>query len=129
MLSVKLLFLDAIIENLTVLLCREDVPVFFDSYLSLLDRLIHARNALRMRWARVCFFNAVPSSEGAAFSFRQKVQISILCAFRPYRKYRAISGCFPQWFFRFRSDFISIAVSAFAHAIAAFLQSFIEMQQ
>lgn len=49
MLSVKLLFLDAIIENLTVLLCQEDVPVFFDSYLSLLDRLIHARNALRMR--------------------------------------------------------------------------------
>ena len=46
---VKLLFLDAIIENLTVLLCREDVPVFFESDLSLLDRLIHARNALRMR--------------------------------------------------------------------------------
>lgn len=49
MLSVKLLFLDAIIENLTVLLCREDVPVFFDCYLSLLGRLIHARSALRTR--------------------------------------------------------------------------------
>ena len=49
MLSVKLLVLDALIENLIVLLCREDVPVFFDCYLSLLGRLIHARNALRTR--------------------------------------------------------------------------------
>ena len=128
MLSVKLLFLDAIIENLTVLLCREDVPVFFDSYLSLLDRLIHARNALRMR-EPVFVFSMPRLLRRVRFIRPQKTQISMLSAFCPRWIRRIISGCFSQWFFCFPPDFILIAAFAFSGAIAAFLQSFIEMQQ
>ena len=47
--SVKLLVLDALIENLTALLCREEVPVFFDTYLDMLEHFMHARSALRAR--------------------------------------------------------------------------------
>lgn len=46
MLSVKLLVLDALINNLIAVLCREDASVFFDSYSEMLDRLLRARRAL-----------------------------------------------------------------------------------
>ena len=49
MLSVKLFFIDALIENLVNLLCIESVPEFFDVYMDMLERLMHARRALRAR--------------------------------------------------------------------------------
>lgn len=49
MLSVKLLVLDALLENLTALLCRESVPAFFDVYFDLFERLMHTRRTLYVR--------------------------------------------------------------------------------
>lgn len=49
MLSVKLLVLDALIDNLTNLLCQEEVPVFFDTYLDMLEHFMHARSTLHAR--------------------------------------------------------------------------------
>ncbi len=49
MLSVKLFFLDAAIENLVNLLGVELTPEFVDVYMGMLDRLMHARRALRAR--------------------------------------------------------------------------------
>lgn len=49
MLSVKLFFINAVIENLVNLVCVEETPVFVDVYLNMLDHLMHARRALRAR--------------------------------------------------------------------------------
>lgn len=46
MLSVKLLVLDTLIENMVQMLCRSDAPAFFDVYMDILDHLLEARRAL-----------------------------------------------------------------------------------
>lgn len=47
--SVKLFFIDAVIENLVNLLGVEFTPTFIDVYMDMLERLMHARRALRAR--------------------------------------------------------------------------------
>ncbi len=46
MLSVKLLVLDTLIENMVHLLCWNDSPAFFDVYMDFLDHLVKTRRVL-----------------------------------------------------------------------------------
>lgn len=47
MLSVKLFLVNAVIDNLLNWVCVEEVPMFIDVYLEMLDHLIHLRRSLR----------------------------------------------------------------------------------
>ncbi len=49
MLSVKLFFINAAIENLVNWVCVEETPAFVDVYLTMLDHLMQLRRTLRAR--------------------------------------------------------------------------------